>query len=148
MNLFRKKLRQRPRVRRGPIRASLECLESRRLLADGIAPAPGIPLVAKLDHPLTRVTVARYTITDPAGAPGTKWRAIIEWGDGQTSSFVAPVGAGRAFRFQGTHTYTAAGRFSIKVMIAVPGSMRPDDNTVTTPVTVLAPVIRKPPHAR
>ena len=85
------------------------------------------------------VTVASFTVTDPSGDPGSKWRALVDWGDGQSDKQVVPVQVGNHFEFRGTHTYATAGNFSIKVRIAVPGSGKPDDNVVTTSVSVNAP---------
>src|SRR5579864_1154403 len=112
---------------------AIEQLESRTLLADGILPMPGAPLMGRPGVPLTNVTVATFTITDPSGAPGTKWDAQIMWGDGQNSKLIpATPGPNGTFRFLGTHTYVAAGNFTITVMIAVPGSHLPNDNVVMT----------------
>src|SRR5438128_811714 len=103
------------------VAAVVETLETRTLLADGITPAAGPHLTATAGTPLNNVTVASFTVADPSGAPGTKWRALVDWGDGQTFKQVVPVQVGNEFDFRTTHTYAAAGNFTIRVMIAVPG---------------------------
>src|SRR6185437_16664982 len=111
----------------------IEALEERVLLADGIA-AQGAPEIdGAPGAPLNNVTVATYTVTDSTGSPGTKWRAKIDWGDGGLDKTVSPTALpGGSFAFEGSHTYAAAGHFTITVNIAVPGSHAPNDNTVTT----------------
>src|SRR5262249_39740533 len=117
--------RSAPRRRKGwgSLPRTIEVLETRALLADGISPTPGPPLSGRPGVPLTNVTVASFTITDPSGSPGTKWNAQIKWGDGQADKRVpATPGPNGTFQFLGTHTYAAAGTYTITVMIAVPGS--------------------------
>jgi hypothetical protein len=87
--------------------------------------------------PLNNVTVATFTVTDPSGAPGTKWNSHITWGDGAATKLVpATPGPNNTFLFQSTHTYSAPGTYTITVMIAVPGSHKPNDNTVTTKAVI------------
>ncbi len=43
-----------------------------------------------------------------------------------------PVEKGAGFEFVDTHTYKTPGTYTVTVMIAVPGSHAPNDNTVTT----------------
>jgi hypothetical protein len=119
-------------------RPTIERLESRRLCADGIAPMAGPPLSATAGVPLVGVEVASFTVTDPAATSNMDWRALINWGDGRPSDIlIAPnLGPQGTFVFAGTHTYMAAGRYTVTVMIAVPGSGKPNDNTVTVPVVV------------
>jgi hypothetical protein len=116
-----------------------EFLESRTLLADGITASPGAPITAVVGIPVTNAIVATYTIADPSGEPGTQWRALINFGDGHSEGPVLPVEDHGVFEFVDTHTYNAPGSYTITVMIAVPGSQKPNDNTVTTPVTVRSP---------
>jgi hypothetical protein len=94
--------------------------------------------------PVAAAVFASYTVTDPTGQPGTQWRAVINFGDGQGDFLVIPVQKGDQFEFVDSHTYLAPGTYTVTIMIAVPGSMLPNDNTVTTKVTV-DPGMHKPP---
>jgi hypothetical protein len=76
---------------------TFEALETRSLLADGISAMSVPPITAVQGVPLTNVVVATFTVTDPSGAPGSKWRALIKWGDGAQDKLVMPVPAGNAF---------------------------------------------------
>jgi hypothetical protein len=118
---------------------AIECLEGRALLADGITPAPGAAIQATLGVPITNAVFATYTVSDSSGAPGTQWQAEIQFGDGQIDKHVIPVQAGGQFQIEDSHTYQAPGTYAVKIMIAVPGSHKPNDNVVITPVTVSLP---------
>jgi len=83
-------------------------------------------------------------VTDPSGEPGTQWRGGINFGDGHGDFLLIPVQKGDEFEFVDSHTYAAPGVYTVTVMIAVPGSMIPNANTVTTKVTV-GPATHKPP---
>ncbi len=128
----------------------IEVLETRQLLADGITPAAGPPITAAPGVPITNAVFASFTVSDPTGAPGSKWRAEIQFGDGQIEKLAVPVQVGSRYKFQATHTYATAGSYTATVMIAVPGSHKPYDNVVTTPVTVTStPTPQRPhPHRR
>ncbi len=128
----------RDRSRRRPaFRATaFEALERRALLADGISPAPSPPLQAVAGIPLSNAIFATYTVTAPSSAPGDQWRGLIDFGDGQADGPLIPVEKGDVFAFIDTHTYRSPGTYTVTVMIAVPGSHEPNDNTVTTTVTV------------
>ncbi len=78
----------------------------------------------------------------PRDAPGTKWDAKITWGDGTAPEDKVPATAlpNGTFEFLGNHTYGQSGTFTITVMIAVPGSHLPNDNTVTTSAVISAAV--------
>src|SRR3954447_20842767 len=106
-----------------------EILEVRTLMANGIAPSGGSPILTSPNVALTNVTVASFTVTDTTGSPGSKWRALISWGDGDQDKLVIPIQVGSTFEFHGTHTYMSAGNFTINVMIAVPNSHLPSANT-------------------
>jgi hypothetical protein len=126
---------------RRPQRAALrlraiEVLEPRALLADGITPSPGPPITATAGVPITNAVFATYTLTDASGEPGTQWRALIHFGDGQSDFLVIPIQTGDVFEFEDTHTYQAPGVYNVTVMIAMPGSHNAFDNSVTTQVTV------------
>jgi hypothetical protein len=113
----------------------VELLETRLLLADGITVAPGPSIAAVVGIPVTNAVLATYTVTDPSGEPGTQWRGLINFGDGRSDGPIIPVEHGDDFEFVDTHTYSAPGIYTVTVMIAVPGSQKPNDNTVTTQVT-------------
>jgi hypothetical protein len=118
---------------------SLEVLEGRALLSDGITAVAGPAIKAVAGVPTSNAVFATYTVTDPSGSPGTKWRAEIVFGDGQVGKLVVPIQVGNKFEFPDTHTYTTAGNYTATIMIAVPGSHKPNDNVVTIPITVSSP---------
>jgi hypothetical protein len=124
-------------------------MEARTLLADGISPAPAPLLQAVAGISLADAVFATYTVNDPLSGPGDQWRALINFGDGQVDGPLLPVDKGEGFAFVDTHTYRTPGTYTVTVMIAVPGSMKPNDNTVTTQVVVTAgtspPVSSAPP---
>jgi hypothetical protein len=115
---------------------TLDALESRALLADGITASAAVPLYAVAGVPIRNAVFASFTVTDPTASPGTQWRALINFGDGQSDGPVIPVEKGEEFEFVDTHTYKTPGNYTVTIMIALPGSMKPNDNTVTTKVTV------------
>jgi hypothetical protein len=116
----------------------LEVLEARALLADGISAAPGPPIRATAGVPVSNAVFATYTVTDQTGPPGDQWRALINFGDGQLDGPIVPNAKGAGFEFIDTHTYRSPGTYTVTVMIALPGSHMPNDNTVTMTVTVAA----------
>jgi hypothetical protein len=130
----RQRGRSRPSYRSRP----LEALEPRALLADGISPAPGPALHAVAGVPLSDAIFATYTVTDPLSGPGDQWRALVNFGDGQADGPLIPVEQRTGFAFVDSHTYRSPGTYTVSVMIALPGSHQPNDNTVTTQVTVTA----------
>lgn len=129
-----------PRGRRRPIVrlcSALERLEDRRLLSLGISPAGEPQLSGAPGAPLNNVEVASFTITDASGSPGTKWNCRITWGDGSQDKRVPATDLQNgSFGFFGTHTYSAAGTYTITVNIAVPGSHTSQDNVVTTSAVI------------
>ncbi|MFI5455660.1 MAG: hypothetical protein ACHRXM_09430 [Isosphaerales bacterium] len=137
--------RRRQRVK--SVRWTVEVLETRALLADGITATPGLPIAATVGIPITNAVLASYTVTDPSGEPGTQWRALINFGDGHSDGPLIPGENGGSFQFVDTHTYNAPGMYTITVMIAVPGSQKPNDNRVTTQVTVSSSTTTPPPPA-
>ena len=130
---------RRPPPRRRHAARMFEVLEDRTLLADGITPAAGTAVNAVAGVPITSGLFATYTVSDPSGAPGTQWRAQIDFGDEQTSRQVTPVQDGSVFDIEATHTYATPGTYTVTVMIAVPGSHTPNDNAVTMQVNVAVP---------
>jgi hypothetical protein len=126
--------RRRETVRTLP--RTIEVLEARTLLADGISPTAGPPINAVAGVPITNAVLASFTIIDSTGEPANQWRALIVFGDGQNDELVPPVQVGNTFEFVDTHTYKAPGTYTITVMIAIPMSGKPNDNVVTTTATV------------
>ena len=124
------------RPRREALPGMIEILEARALLADGISPAPGAALSAVAGVPITNAVFATFTVTDPTVASGDNWRALINFGDGQVDGPVIPIPKGDGFEFVDTHTYAKPGTYTVTVLIALPGSHQPNDNTVTMQVTV------------
>jgi hypothetical protein len=108
-------------------------------LADGITAMPGTPETAVAGVPISNAVFATFTVTDPTVAPGEDWRALINFGDGHTDGPVIPIQKGDVFELVDGHTYRALGTYTVTVMIALPGSMMPNDNTVITRVTVSSP---------
>ena len=58
---------------------TVEVLETRTLLADGITATPGPPIAAAVGVAVTNAVFAAYTVTDPSGEPGTQWRAAHQF---------------------------------------------------------------------
>ena len=129
--------------RRAPAGRWIEILEKRVLLADGITPLPGPQINGSPGVALNNVVVATYTIANSDGNPGTKWRAKVDWGDGsapdkQVMPTALPDGS---YEFLDSHTYASANTYTVTVMIAVPGSHKPNDNTVTTKAVIAVPTL-------
>src|SRR5882757_1840036 len=82
--------RSRRRRRVGSFPRTIEVLEGRALLADGIAPSAGLPINATAGAPITNAVLATFKVTDSSGEPGSQWRALIGFGDGQFDRLVAP----------------------------------------------------------
>jgi hypothetical protein len=81
----------------------------------------------------------RSAIRPPYFGTANLERARINFGDGQVDRNIPATPAGNGFEFVDSHTYAAPGTYTVTVMIASPGSRRPNDNTVTTRVTVATP---------
>jgi hypothetical protein len=118
---------------------TLESLESRSLLSLGITPVAGPPIHAVAGVAIPDAVLATYTVTDPSGEPGTQWRAEVQFGDGHLDKQIVPVQVGNVFEIVDSHTYSAAGSYTITVMIAVPRSKQPNANLETVPVIVTPP---------
>jgi hypothetical protein len=125
---------------------TIETLETRALLADGITAAGAAPISAVAGVPIKSAVFATYTVTDPSMGPGTQWRALINFGDGQSDGPVIPVEKGSDFEFVDAHTYVTPGTYTVTIMIALPGSHKPNDNTVMTQVTVASPSSKPTPN--
>ena len=139
MSWFRRLLGILPRRKGVPVAPALEILESRALLADGITAAAGPALTVVAGVPFNSAVFATYVVSDPSGGPGDQWRALINFGDGHSEGPLIPVENGSVFEFVDSHTYATPGIYDVTVMIAVPGSQKPNDNTVTMRVTVNSP---------
>ena len=126
----------RRRPRREALPGMIEILEARALLADGITASAGAALNAVAGVPITNAVFATFTVTDPTVSSGENWRALINFGDGHLDGPVIPVQKGDGFQFIDTHTYAKPGTYTVTIMIALPGSHQPNDNTVTMQVTV------------
>jgi PKD domain len=118
---------------------TLDALETRSLLSLGITPLAGAPIHAVAGVAITDAILATYTVTSSSGEPGTQWRAQIDFGDGQVDKQIVPVEVGNVFEIVDSHTYSAAGNYTITVMIAAPQSKQPNSNVETVPVTVTTP---------
>ncbi len=84
--------------------AMIEILESRALLADGITANAAQPITAVPGVPINNGVFATYSVSDPSGEPGSQWRALINFGDGQADGPLVPLGKGKGFEFEDTHT--------------------------------------------
>lgn len=140
MSWFRSPFESRPRKARRCAVRTVEALEERALLADGIIPLAGPAIQAQAGVPIVNAMVAAFVVSDPAGLPGTQWEARVNWGDGQVDRNLHPVaGPNNTFVFLDSHIYRANGIFSITVNIAVPNSQKPNDNVVMTEADVGPP---------
>src|SRR5262249_17931427 len=99
----------------------------------------GVPVTAVENTAFTGKTVA--TFTDPAGAgPLTDYSAIINWGDGTTTStgkISGPDSTG-VFTVTGDHQYVEEGTYSVTVTL---NRTNAADTTVTTTATVGDPAV-------
>jgi 6-phosphogluconolactonase (cycloisomerase 2 family) len=77
-------------------------------------------------------TVATFTDTYQVN-PSSDFAATIDWGDGHTSAGTVS-GSNGAFTVQGSHTYAAAGNFTVKVQVS------DQDGTATASATSTATV--------
>src|SRR4029077_12130752 len=81
-----------------------------------------LPVLGAEHRPLISVPVATYVDTNP-GASSRDFTATIDWGDGSpndTNSQVVLVGgtpSGAIFAVYGSHTFNAAGSYSIGVTV-------------------------------
>lgn len=131
--------RRRGRPRR-TVLGTVEALEPRALLADGIIPMAGPAITAQAGVPVVNAMVASFVATDPSALPGTQWEARVTWGDGQVDrNLHAVAGPNNTFVFLDSHTFQSNGIFSITVNISIPRSQRPNDNVVMTEATVGPP---------
>jgi hypothetical protein len=103
--------------------------------------AAAVPsLQATAGRKVVNAAVAAFTDTDPNGKAGM-YTAVIDWGDGRTSSGVVVARPGGGFTVLGSPTYAAAGRFRVWVTVRDAGG-----STVKTFLwaTVTPPVAPRP----
>jgi Bacterial Ig domain/FG-GAP-like repeat/PKD domain/RTX calcium-binding nonapeptide repeat (4 copies)/Beta-propeller repeat len=103
--------------------------------------ATGLVFSAMEDLPFTGV-VATFTDANPNGSRGD-FRAVINWGDGQTSPGVIAVSVGGGFSVIGTHTYTNPGTLPVRVDIVDIGG----SSATATSTAQVAPRVNQAPVA-
>src|SRR5207253_10804048 len=94
------------------------------------------------------ITVATLLDTDLSRA-GTNFSAVVDWGDGSTTSIPASSGNGitsngnGSFNIRSSHAYLAYGVYVVRVSAAdATNSLSDDDNssiTVTNPISLTNP---------
>jgi Bacterial Ig-like domain (group 3) len=95
---------------------------------------------------LSNVSVATFTDANPGTQP-SDYTATIDWGDGTTpTAGTVQAVSGGGFRVVGTHTYAAAGTFSVHVTVndinaAGPFNPNPASASVTGTATVSAAAV-------
>ncbi len=99
-------------------------------------------LSATVGTPISQ-TVA--TFTDPPDTDlSTAYTASIDWGDGTAAtsgSISQPGGSGTDYAVDGSHTYTAAGPYTLTVTVIEPRSADHETGTGTGPASVAGQVI-------
>ena len=81
-------------------------------------------------------TVATFTDADPNGV-ASDYTASIDWGDGSSSTAgTVSAAAGGGFEVKGSHTYAAAGQYTITVTIDDVGGAKA---TATTSANIIGP---------
>jgi hypothetical protein len=105
-----------------------------QILDVGGASIAGSQRIAVADHPLTNLSIIPPTATegkntgiltlatfaDFLGAPSSDFTAVINWGDGSTSTVSGSgivAGSGGGFRVQAAHTYAEEGNYTLAVKI-------------------------------
>ena len=117
----------------------VEVLEVRALLASGLTVSPVAAINATTGVALTNIPLATFVVTDPTTPPGDQRLAMILWGDGASTKQAVPVAqADGSFEILGTHTYTAAGPYTISVTVATPGDTT-NRTSISDQVTVADP---------
>ncbi len=93
--------------------------------------------------------VASFSTTDPRATSG-EFSAVINWGDGQSSSGTIVSGGSAGFLVVGDHTYATPGLFSVSTTITNDEGMTVSDTStasVSTPIRArgeaIAPLARK-----
>ncbi|MFZ3353818.1 MAG: hypothetical protein WA268_23445 [Xanthobacteraceae bacterium] len=78
---------------------------------DQLTGSSGLTFTGAPNQPLTNVTVATFTNTNTV-TPANDFTTEIDWGDGTTSAG-ALMGSNGSFTVSGSHTYAAAGDYTI-----------------------------------
>jgi len=106
-----------------PVHVTIDDEGGSETTADGTARIADAPLSGNA-LPITGVegrsvsgNVARFTDSNPLAGPVDEYSATILWGDGSaTAGTIVADGAG-GFFVNGTHTYTAPGNYSTRVLV-------------------------------
>jgi hypothetical protein len=113
-------------------------------VSDAALTAQGVTgITATAGTVLSGVKVATFTDANP-GTVASEYTATIDWGDGTTpTAGTVQAASGGGFQVVGTHTYAAAGTFTVKVTIndvnlAGPLNPSPASATANSPATVAA----------
>src|SRR5206468_569725 len=72
---------------------------------------------AAVSASLTNQIVATFADPNPNGNTAS-YTALIEWGDGTTSTGTVILNQDQTYSVRGDHTYTNAGTFTVKVYVA------------------------------
>ena len=104
---------------------------------DALLVATGVPVSATAGVAV-KAKVATFTHANPAGA-ASDYTATITWGDGTASTAgTISAAAGGGFEVTGSHTYAAAGQYTISVTINDVGGAKA---TTTSSANVVGPPI-------
>jgi virginiamycin B lyase len=79
--------------------------------------------------------VATFTPQVSIASPGTAYQAMVDWGDGATSSLVLTVTENGTYDVSAGHTYQASGTYTFKVTI---GNYDPASPLGNNPITVFS----------
>jgi streptogramin lyase len=97
-------------------------------------PAEGSTINATAGIDFT-TAVATFTPPTPIPMSGTAYRAIVDWGDGSTSSLVLTLTENGTYDVTAGHKYQSAGTYNIKVTI---GNYNPSNPLGDNPITVFS----------
>jgi hypothetical protein len=102
-------------VQSAPVTIAANVAESDNLTATGV-----VSITTTAGTPLVNATLATFTDTY-TGNTASDFGAIINWGDGQSSNGTVS-GSNGNFTVTGSHTYAAAGNYTIGVAISDDGA--------------------------
>ena len=105
-------------------------VDSPATVADAALSGGGMPFSATPGQPFT-ATVARFQDADPAGAAGD-YQATITWGDNTPPRSGTVTAGGGFFQVNGTHTYAAAGSYSVLITVTDQGGATLNLSTTAT----------------
>ncbi len=106
--------------------------------ADVSISGEGASIVGHELVPLADVLVATFHLSGGSPPPGD-FTAMIDWGDGQTSSGTVSA-AGDAYQVTGSHTYAGSGSFTVKTTVV--------DGGLSAIVNGSAAISARTPHER